>query len=230
MLKRTRQRRPQRGFSLVELMVGSAIGLLLVSAVVTLYVSSLGSSRNLALAARLNQDMRAAADLVARDLRRASFWDSALTGTTAIGSGSATVANPYRVVTTPDGQTVTQIEYAFSQEVENNAVDAKEQFGFRLTSEGVLEMKTEQGRWKAITNPGVVRIQRFDIARSETTVPLGDLCPTVCLPGVPNCPSTTVRRYDIVMDGQAAADSRVAREMRSTVRIRNDRLEGQCPA
>jgi prepilin peptidase dependent protein B len=230
MLNRPRQRRLQGGFSLVELMVGSAVGLLLVSAVVTLYVSSIGSSRNLALAARLNQDMRAAADLVARDLRRASFWDNALTGTTAIGSGSATAVNPYRAVTTPEGETVTQVEYVFSQAAENNAIDAGEQFGFRLTTEGVLEMKTQQGLWKAITNPGVVRIQRFDIAPSETTVPLGDLCPTVCLPGVPNCPTTTVRRFDIEMDGQATADARVTRAMRSTVRIRNDRLEGQCPA
>jgi len=232
MLNRARKLRGrQAGVSMVELMVGTAVGLLIISGTVSLYVSSLTSGRKLALDARLNQDMRAAADLVSRDLRRASYWSSSLSGTTATGSGSTTVANPYRAVTTPDGATVHQIEYLFSRDAtENNTPDANEQFGFRLTTAGALEMKTQEGHWESVTNPGIVRITAFNIVPNEQTIALGDLCPTACAVGTPNCPTTTVRRYEIVMDGQAVADSRITRELRSTVRLRNDRLEGYCPA
>lgn len=222
----------QRGVSLVELMVGAAVGLLLIAAIVTLYVSSLSGGRKLALDARLNQDLRAAADLVARDLRRASFWDASLSGTTIASSG-ATTPNPYRAVTPDSGSTVQEILYMFSRDAtENNTADDNEKFGFRLTNAGVLEMKTRQDEnWHAITNPGVVRITAFNIDPSQSQeISLGYLCPTTCGAGTPNCPTTRVRRYQISITGQSVADANITRALQSTVRLRNDRLEGQCPA
>ena len=64
-------RRGSRGLSLIELMVAVAIGLFLVSGAMTLFVSNVVSSRRLSVETRMNQEMRAAADLIARDVRRA---------------------------------------------------------------------------------------------------------------------------------------------------------------
>ena len=71
-------RRGQRGLSLVELLVGLALGLLVVAGGAALLARQhLREHRALLLEARLMQDLRTAADLVARDLRRAGYWGDA---------------------------------------------------------------------------------------------------------------------------------------------------------
>ena len=230
MLNAMRHGRPasrQRGFSLVELMVGTTVGLLIIAGTVSLYAAHVTNGRKLLLEARLHQDMRAAMDLVSRDLRRAGYWGNAIKGTVAIGAGSATAVNPYRVITSPSADEVT---YQFSRDaVEDDAVGATEEFGFRLAS-GVLQMQTEEGSWQPMTDPTIVTVQDFSITPTATSLPLGSLCPTACPVGTPNCPSVTVMRYDITLPGRATSDANIVRTLVSSVRPRNDRLEGQCPA
>lgn len=62
------------GFTLVELLVGLALGLLVLAAALTLLAQQTHEQRALLVEARLMQDLRSAADLVARDLRRAGHW------------------------------------------------------------------------------------------------------------------------------------------------------------
>jgi type IV pilus assembly protein PilW len=179
------------------------------------------------LEARLNQDLRSAADLVARDLRRASYWQSSLAGTKAIGSGSGTTPNPYRAVQS----TGSSVAYGFSRdEEEDNTLGAGEQFGFRLTGEGMLQMQTASDAWSDLVDGKLVRITAFEITPREVELNLGDLCSKVCMPGDPNCPTTKVRHFDLLLRGQAVADEAVTRELRLAVRLRNDQLEGACPA
>ena len=76
------QSHPQRqaGLSLVELLVGATIGLFLVGGAAKLFIDSIGDTRRMIIETRVNQDLRAAADLMARDLRRAGYWQGALAG------------------------------------------------------------------------------------------------------------------------------------------------------
>ena len=71
-------RRPSRpcvqGVLLIELMIGISIGLLIAAAAVTFVAGHLNDNRRLLLESRLMQDLRTAADIVARDLRRAGYW------------------------------------------------------------------------------------------------------------------------------------------------------------
>jgi prepilin peptidase dependent protein B len=224
----TPRRRPaaaQRGASLVEVMVSVAIGLIIVAGAVALFTTQLSATRRTLLEARLNQDLRSAADLVARDLRRASYWQGSLDGTTAVGSGSATTPNPYRVVQ----NSTSSVAYGFSRDdEEDNELGDAEQFGFRLTDDGMLQMQTEADTWSDLVDPALVRVTAFEITPREIEINLGDLCPKVCLPGDPNCPSTKVRHFDLLLRGQAVADTTVTRELRLAVRLRNDQLEGAC--
>ncbi|MES1161637.1 MAG: prepilin-type N-terminal cleavage/methylation domain-containing protein, partial [Rhizobacter sp.] len=64
----------QHGLSLIELMIGVAIALFIAVAGSTLLVGHLRENRALLLEARLTQDLRTAADLITRDLRRAGYW------------------------------------------------------------------------------------------------------------------------------------------------------------
>jgi prepilin peptidase dependent protein B len=43
-------------------------------------------------------------------------------------------------------------------------------------------------------------------------------------------PRMTVRQFDVVVSGQSATDASVQREVRETVRVRNDMFSGNCPA
>jgi prepilin peptidase dependent protein B len=60
-----------RGLSLVELMVGMAVGLLVVAVALFAITQHLQENRNVLAETRLLQDLRTVTDLLARDLRRA---------------------------------------------------------------------------------------------------------------------------------------------------------------
>jgi type IV pilus assembly protein PilW len=216
----------RRGLSIVELLVGVAIGLIVAQGAVNLFVRNITASRRLLYETRLNQDLRAAADLVARDLRRAGYWGNAIQGTNAVGATAITAQNPYSAV---DATTATQITYEFSRDgAENDTLDGAEQFGFRLSG-GALQMQIANGSWTDITNSQALTITGFTVTPTTTTLPLGNLCYKPCGVGTPNCPTVTVRSYAILLRGQAVADSNIRRDLRSTVRMRNDQLAGACP-
>lgn len=222
-----RQRR--RGVTIVELMVGVAVGLLVLAGALSLFVTNTVNSGMLLGKARMAQDLRAAADLVARDLRRAAYWGHAIDGTHAVGSGSAAPRNPYADVS---GSTSDGLRYAFTRDAaENDTLDDAEQFGFRV-QQGALQMRTSASNWQDVTDRRAVRIadDGLRITATSITLPLGHLCARTCTAGTPNCPTTTVRRFDITLTGQSIADASVTRNATASVRVRNDALAGQCPA
>lgn len=221
-----RGRRAQRGVSIVELMVGVAIGLVVVGAAIHLSGRNIAASRGMLAEIRVNQDLRAVADLVTRDLRRAGYWDNAVLGTLTTATSTTAQANPYSAVSSLSNT----VAYSFSRDsVEDNALGSGEQFGFRLMN-GAVEMQTAAGSWQAVTDNGAVTVTQFTITPATTTLPLGHLCQKACLPGSAGCPTVTLRRFDIVLRGQSVRDSAVVRELRSSVRMRNDRYDGACPA
>jgi type IV pilus assembly protein PilW len=66
-------RRPEAGFTLVELMIGMLLGLILTGGVITLFVQSRQSFQVDENVARMQNQARFALDEVARDIRMASF-------------------------------------------------------------------------------------------------------------------------------------------------------------
>lgn len=213
----------QRGMTLVELLVGIALGLFIVAGAATLFVNHLGNSRRLLLEARLNQDLRAAADLITRDLRRAGYWGNALQGTVATGASSTTTPNPYAAVSASSGS----ITYDFSRDAtENNMRDANERFAFDVSA-GTIRM-TINGAAQAITDPGTVTITGFTIAPTEAVVDIRDSCASACVGA--GCPTITVRQYRVTIAGRATRDATVTRTLQTSVRVRNDAFAGACPA
>lgn len=223
--RRGMQRR-QRGLSVLELMIGVTVGMIVVSGALSLFVRNLNGSRLLVNETRLNQDLRSAMDLVTRDLRRAGYWGNAIQGTIAQGATSATSQNPYSGVNTASAS---EVSYEFSRDAtEDNALGVAEQFGFRLSG-GALQMNAGSGGWSDITDTRSITITNFQITPTTTSLPLGHLCAKTCTVGTPNCPTVTVRSFNVLVQGQSVSDSNVLRDLRSTVRVRNDQLAGSCP-
>lgn len=217
--------RAARGVSLVELLVGLAVGLLVLVGAMAMMVNVQTSSWRLNIEARLNQDLRAAADVMARDLRRSGYWGNAIAGTQASGATAATAQNPYTAVSSGSAN----INYRFSRDVtENNTLDDGEQFGFRLL-DGVLQMQTASGVWTDLTDDKSLTVTNFSITPSVTVLPLGHRCPKTCAAGAANCPTTTVRSAQIALTAQAVRDANVVRRLNLSARMRNDQIQGQCP-
>ena len=239
----------QRGLSIVEFMVGVAVGLLIVGGATKLFADYVITNKRMLLETRVNQDLRAAAEIVARDVRRAGYWNDALTG--LWGAGSASVAtNPHLNglgALSPTTGTTNFVNYTYARTSGGTGgLDSNEYAGFRLQSVngvGTLQMQDGQASWQAITDPGTVRMTGFTVtpAAGALTNDLSRYCgclarltctmaniadPTFNPAGVP---TLSIASFDIVLTGQAVNDPAVTRTVSETVRVRNPRLTGACP-
>lgn len=231
--RRSTPKRFSKGMSITEMLLGVAIGLFLLAGASAMFVGNVTNSRRLLLEARINQDLRAAMDLITRDLRRGGYWGNALAGTLATGSTSATRTNPYSAVTSTGS---TQIDYTYTRDAtENDALDTgTEQFGFKLDTVTRAIQMNIGGTWQALTNTDILTIPNngFTITPTETTIDIRAACAKTCTDTVlaPSCPRVQVRTYNIVLTGTSKTDSAVSRTLRSQVRVRNDAMLGSCPA
>ena len=239
-----------RGLSIVEFMVGIAVGLFVVGGTAKLFVDYLGSNRTLLLETRVNQDLRAAADLVVRDLRRASYWRNASTG---ISTDPAVLpaSNPYRAIDYASGV----LTYRYDKDgVDGVVASASEVFGVQRVVEsgkGVLQLK-QAGAWQTITDPGTLDIPSTNgltiTPTAARVVDLWDECPclfeltctknqflatnpSTSASGIyyANRPRIAIRQYDLRLRAQSSTDPKIVREIRELVRVRNDQLDGTCP-
>lgn len=218
----------QRGLSLVELMVGVAIGLFVVAGATLLVSNQLGDNRRLLLETQIQQDLRATADIIVRDLRRSGYWGAAESGVWH-GGAVAVATNPYTAVSpAASGVAATEVNFGYSRGVENGTLDATDQSGFRLTN-GVIEMLAGGGGWQALTDATTLRITGFQVVVNTQEVLLA--CFQNCAAGAVNCPPRqTLREVAVLISGSAANDASIQRSVRSNVRLRNDVISGACPA
>ena len=218
--------RRQRGLSLVELLVGAAIGLVVAAAAGKLLAGHLRESRSLLLEARLMQDLRTSTDLVTRDLRRAGYWGGAASGVWLAGA-SGVLANPYAAW--PAGTAASDaISFQFSRDgSENHSIDSNERFGFRLRS-GTLEMQLGAANWQALTDASTLTVTAFSITPTVQSVSLAGYCAHACAGSA--CPQQQLRSLAVRLTGRAIADTSLSRSAHSEVRLRNDVITGACPA
>lgn len=235
----TRSRRArQRGITLVELLVGIAVGLFIIGTATFMLSNQLDENRRLILDTQLQQDLRSAADLVSRDLRRAGYWGNAAQGTWL--RGVATTANPYTELNAAEpGEAGSEVTYTYSLDsqqtppvAENDVVDGYDRSGFRLRN-GAIELFL--GAWQQVTDPQTLTVTAFNITLNTQDILLESACPKtlaeggVCAGGGVCPPVQQVREFQVQIDGEATNDPTVRRSLRSAVRVRNDLISGQCP-
>lgn len=223
---RCQPHRRQRGLSLIELLVGTAIGLIVAAAASSVVGANVRESRQLALEARLMQDLRGTADLVARDLRRAGYWATAASGVRS-EAASAPLANPYGVSADPAASDAVRL--SFSRDAsENDIVDDNERFGFRLAG-GVVQMQLGAGNWQALSDAGTLVVTAFTVEPRLEEVSLAAFCAQSCAASGAMCPPRQqVRSFEVTMAARASRDASVTRNLRSTVRLRNGAVVGNC--
>ncbi|MFN9708356.1 MAG: prepilin-type N-terminal cleavage/methylation domain-containing protein [Burkholderiales bacterium] len=143
------QAKGQSGFSLVEFLVGSAVGMILLSAGVLLWAEYTRIHHASVQQARLDHDLRTSARLIISHVRRAGYW----------ASPQVTRLNPYaEIQLTEQGL----VFHTSRDATENHQVDAHDVFGVRL-KKGVLEFALGAQNWQALTDPHVLRVRSFEL-------------------------------------------------------------------
>jgi type IV pilus assembly protein PilW len=213
-------RAQQLGLSMVETMVGLTVGLFIVGGALKLFVDNLDSNRRLLVETRVNQDLRAAADLIARDLRRAGYWERATSGVWQ-GAASSVTPNPRAAVTS----TANTVVYEYDK-------DSTDVYfaGFRLDGGRIL-MRTSASAEQEVTDPSAMTVTDLNIAPVTRVIDLLSRCEvTTCPAGSTTCPPTlTIRQFNLTLQGRAVTDARVVRQIEETIRVRNDQFSGACP-
>jgi Tfp pilus assembly protein PilW len=213
--------RGQRGLSIVEVVVGVAVGLFVVAAAAMVVSSQLSSNRRLLLDTQLQQDLRVSADVVTRELRRAgamldtsalrTVWFAQESATTPIAVGTAANANAITRQESP-----TRFVYHYQRKISG----AIEDYGFRIDS-GKLQSLTG-ATWQDLTDANVMTVTAFTITpevNASSMLP----CPNDCPGGGQACwPTITVREYAVAITARAANDNAIQRSVRSRVRVAND--------
>jgi prepilin peptidase dependent protein B len=163
----------QRGFSLVELLIGLAIGMIVLAGLTVLFIANLRSSSDMVASARLNQDLSALMTIMVNDVRRAGF-----AGGDATLYGGAFGSNADLNIVEDDGRACILLSYDRSR---NATLEDNEFGGFRLNADGSVSMRSSctpadpadetdacytdctNGDWERLTDPGVIRITDFTV-------------------------------------------------------------------
>lgn len=217
--RRTGPRRRQAGLSLVEMLIGITVGLFIVGAATMVITTQLGDNRRLLLETQLQQDLRASADIMAREIRRAGSWAAARESVWYPGRTSEVSENPKNglFAVAEDGSGI-DFEYQRPRGAEGP-------WGFRLTTDGVIQSRLGQAGWQDLTDSRVMQVTGLQFQLQESpSDPLP--CPRLCDDGGTACwPRLVSRAVQIDIAATSRTDPSIARTVSTTVRLRNDVVE-----
>jgi hypothetical protein len=210
----TGRRRYQRGLSLVELMVGVAVGLFIVAGATTLAVSQLVGNRQLLVETQVQQDLRAAADIITRELRRTGYhpqahrliWSAASPTTEPVPNLRAGIPQP------PKSGDVVSYDY-------ERLPGAPGDLAYQLVN-GTIRHRTG-ATTQDLTDRNTLKVTEFTVAlqpvASEQLA-----CPRLCAGNSQACwPTLKLVDALVSITGQAANRAEVVRTVVSRVRLRN---------
>ena len=205
----------QRGLSIIELMIGLAIGALILLGLAA------GAARVLrgenVSSAKLDNELRNAAFVVERELRRAGYWGGALAG---LAAGPAAYSNPFSAIDTDTAGCVL-FTYDANGNGKLDTASPDERYGFAL-SNGTLYMRTggasfscgaSSPDWQPLTDASLVRVASFSVTRADTPVPIPR-----------RSQSVIVRQLTVTLGGALVKDPSVSQSVATTIRVRNDVL------
>ena len=189
--------------SLIEVMVGMAVGLALMTGAFAAAGIQLGEHHRLMLELQVQQELRATLELMQRDLRRSAYWERAQDGLWR-EDNPAPARNPFGAISVD-----TQGERVSTRS------SASETTGFRF-AEGRID-QVIGGKHQPLTDPALLRVRSFQASLKPIEVPLDAGCARL---------SVLELRLDI--EAEAIHDPRVRHRMSTLTRLRNDRLSESC--
>ena len=208
----------QRGMSIVELMVGVAIGLLIVAAATLMMSGQLSENRRLLVEAQLQQDLRAAADIMTREIRRTGAMIELQSLQTVWFDGATLVQHNDIAAQLAVG--ADQVDFAY---MVDGPASMQGPFGYRLNGT-VIQSRMGGSGWQDLTDANVVEVLSLTTT-PRTSTPVRLPCTNECPGGGSSCwPTVAVREVQLDITARAKRDTTVQRSLSTRARLRNDRL------
>ncbi|MEO5734649.1 MAG: prepilin-type N-terminal cleavage/methylation domain-containing protein [Rubrivivax sp.] len=219
--------RRQSGLSLVELLVGVTVGLFVVAAASTLLALQLSDNRRLLQETQVQQDLRATADIIGRELRRAGAWGGiAAASAQSVWRPDFNLSQSLGSAVSPAAGSATQVNFISSR------TQGILNYGFKLEQGVIKTFLAGTGvvadQWQELTDPATMTVTRF-LVTAQDEPPVTLVCQRLCAGGGNACwPRVDVRSFVIDITAQAAnqppGSQPIVRTVRSVVKIRNDQL------
>lgn len=241
MLKTTFLHR-QKGVSLVELMIGMAIGLLIVAAAASVYVTTVRGGADTLRSAKLNIELRSAMDIMVAEIRRAGYIGFNVN--TSLSTNPFMQANTNLTLVGSDC-----ILFAYDADG-NNAANTSDQFGFKKNGAkvsmrlGGIAPSTSAGcnvandSWESITDDSSIIVDTLTFAvtyqclNAQTGAGSAN---QACITGnaIYDAASTAAVKSDLVeirnvtisLVGHHKDDTLTRMSLSQSVRVRNDRIQ-----
>lgn len=214
----------QRGFTLAELTVALAVGLVVLAGATSALVSSNNNNLDNLRLIRLNQEMRSLLSIMAADIRRAGYNGGAIA---LVGAGTTT-PSPFETVTIGTMSTAGDcILYSYddstnSASSSDGVLNGNEYYGFRLNGNTVQRLSASSagtctsGSWQALSDPNDVVVTALSFTLTDNTI-----CNATLYSGM------HVQTVSISLTARPAniADMAISRTLAESVRTRNERYE-----
>lgn len=194
--------KPASGNTLVELLIGMALGLMVIAGAMSALGRMTTTQHQQIIFSRLQQDLHLTAQALNTHLRRAGYGN-----TTTLATITCTQC---------DGVQRSQIEFAYERDgqIQN--------LGFRLSG-GAMQMKLSSGGWQSMTDNTFVTVSQFSVLERLSNLP-SQLCPGAS----PSPPSIQMRSYDVVMTAYANSDPGIVKKIALNIPVTNHRYLGSC--
>jgi len=233
----------QSGFTLIEIMIALLIGLIIIAATITIYVSTIKGSSDTLKSARLNHDLESAMSLMVNDIRRAGYWGGAI-------AGADSSANPFTIGTAniqmPSASCILYTYDANGNGLLPTAAPFDEYYGFKLDGTtirmrltGTTTADCADGSWGTgeIIDGNKISITALTFIAAykcldTSAVPIppatvavtsyNSTCAVAALPA--GHKAVESRQINITLTGSVVGDTTVTKTLTSTVKVRNDRI------
>jgi len=217
-------RRRQAGATLIEAMIGLALSMIVISAMVSLMANSLGSATRIIQMSQLTDELRNSMSMMSRDIRRANFSANSIycyANSDCGIDGSATQSADVFISTGKDCF-IFGLDRNWDGDASNDGAGA-----FRRVTTGgagVIEMwiggsapncAASDTNWVAVTDPDYVDITLFTIddagSFSQTLAEEGGVTLT-----------QRARQIQMQIGGRLILDNSITRTIEDTIKVRND--------
>jgi len=214
----------QNGITLIELLIGMAVGLVVLAGMIFFLVNLSQYSVSTIRQVRLNYELQAAMSLLTKDIRRAGYHFNAKN---MIGLGVN--SNPFMSATTDISVPSTSC-VLFSYDLDNdgalpslNTPPNDERFGYRLNNQ-IIQTRSQidtnfscnSGSWDDLTNIKIIEVTNLTFSLINTVIPLKS---------PPTTESVVIRNLAISITARLASDNSVTQTLSTNLRIRNDKYQ-----
>ncbi len=208
-----------QGFTLIELMISMAIGLIITAGAISMFTSSLKSSYDFVALTKLDQDLQGVMDLIAKEVRRAGYDSNINIGSdTEFGISNASTSNC--LLYTYDDNTSGTI----------GQLDTNENYGIRLNNNQVFfgsSVTTCGGSgWGSINDNAVIEITNLTFVQNNLCLNLENGSDCVTTTATSGDQLLWKKQINIVVAGNYTNDSsNYTHRIENTIRLHNDLLQ-----